>query len=122
MSTLKINRLRTGIILSFLLLIGTFFVVKAMDKKEVVKKTTTQQQWYSTDASGQNIVALLTTPPPNVGGEGCDQMNNGDFCAKLLEFDENVNPTQLEGNSISDIETNITAIQERGAAKHESTN
>lgn len=35
MSTLKINWLRTGIVLSLFLLIGAFWVVNAMEKKEV---------------------------------------------------------------------------------------
>lgn len=35
MSTLKINWLRTGIVLSFFLLIGAFWVVKAMEKRDV---------------------------------------------------------------------------------------
>lgn len=71
MSTLKINRLRTGIILSFLLLIGTFFVVKAMDKKEVVKVESKlfAVQWF--EYSG-----------PAMGDPNYDPLNPENYTAK----------------------------------------
>lgn len=57
MGTLKINRLRTGMLLSFFLLIGTFFAVKAMEKKEF-EKTVSQplvnQTWYFTGSASDN--------------------------------------------------------------------
>ncbi|CAM3584870.1 hypothetical protein [Sphingobacterium prati] len=42
MRTLKINWLRAGLVLSFFLLIGAFWVVKAMEKKTV--KVTSQKE------------------------------------------------------------------------------
>lgn len=57
MSTLKINRLRTGIVLSFLMLISTFFFVNAMDKKEMVKvvnQPLINQTWYFTGSASDN--------------------------------------------------------------------
>lgn len=117
MATIKKNWLRAGISL-FVLLLGVFYIVKATEMEVGKNNIVMQQRWYSTDASGQNIGVLLTSPPPSVGGEGCDQLNSGDFCAKLLEFDASVNPEDLEGLSIADIENDITDVEERGAAKH----
>ncbi|MBB2953806.1 hypothetical protein [Sphingobacterium sp. JUb56] len=134
MSTLKINRLRTGIILSFLLLIGTFFVVKAMDKKEVVKTVTvkklTTTTWLSVDASNasnpsnpsnsdQNVTAQLSSSP----SAPCTQPS-GELCARQLTYDENDTAIQnlLErveaGDDIPTIQDFITAGATAGATSH----
>lgn len=125
MEKLKNNWLRAIMGLTLALGVG-YFAVNASEKNvEAVdnipaktEKVTTRQQWYTTDATGQFIVSMLSTPPLNVGGPGCDQQNSGEYCAKLLEFDVSVDPADLENKSISEIEQDVTPIDEIGAAKH----
>lgn len=104
-----------------------YFAVDASEKNvEAVdnitaktEKVTTRQQWYTTDATGQFIVSILLTPPASGSGPGCAQLNTGDYCAKLLEFDMSVNPADLENKSIADIEQDITPVDELASARHE---
>jgi len=76
MRTLKINWLRTGIVLSFFLLIGAFWVVKAMEKKETINFTVTA--WYVVDSSNPGNPKVIGSPiaaPPVNDDEGCAQEN-----------------------------------------------
>ncbi|MEN5433008.1 MULTISPECIES: hypothetical protein [Sphingobacterium] len=134
MSTLKINRLRTGIVLSFLMLIGTFFFVNAMDKKEGVKTVVVKKfnatMWFSVDASGasnpsnpsdseQNVTAQLSSSP----SAPCTQ-TSGELCARQLNYDEN--DTEIQdllarvdaGTDIPTIQEFIAAGATTGAKSH----
>lgn len=73
MSTLKINWLRTGIVLSFFLLIGAFWVAKATEKKEV--KATSQKELvvfhYASDDTSEGAFANPDNWEPGTSPSTC---------------------------------------------------
>lgn len=88
------------------------------NKQEPLKEVATQVKWYDTDATGQIMVSLRATPPPTGSGAGCYQSNSGDFCAREIQFDASVNPADLEGKNLAEIEDEFGEIELKGTAKH----
>ncbi|MGF7025863.1 hypothetical protein [Sphingobacterium sp. HSC-15S19] len=76
MRTLKINWLRTGLVLSFFLLIGAFWVVKAMEKKEeakVEKKVLEEEVWFDYTSSSTTPSDYNISTNYHLAGDGTEE-------------------------------------------------
>ncbi|HAF34819.1 MAG TPA: hypothetical protein DHU90_00210 [Sphingobacterium sp.] len=103
MRTLKINWLRTGLVLSFFLLIGAFWVVKAMEKKDV--KTASEKELivfhYASEDTSEGAFANPDNWEPGISPSACGTGTTKP-CQKTA-VDENDLESMLSGKSNQNI-------------------
>ncbi|WP_448139250.1 hypothetical protein [Sphingobacterium siyangense] len=134
MRTLKINWLRTGLVLSFFLLIGAFWVLKAMEKKEEVKveinsKKRLVTRWFNVvsyntsnpdNKNDQILGTELSSPPSSITNPTqCSTGNNlGIPCAVSFEMDPSIPESEIQNTTVSDVEIDHSTTADSYARKN----